>query len=190
MAGAGQGQDCFSSSPCSHPDPREPPRWRLSAHSRHVAAGCQDIRRGRSENNRPLMFSFQKEGVAIAGNFCDQQSWLIVSSSVSQALAPSHGAAWPPLCHQPVWSSGAPPLLGLPSLSRGATALGLQVEAVPRVLGSRCPAGLSHGTRCSFSLWASSVRSRSRPQGLCRLSLRPCSVQAVLPRRGNAAARR
>lgn len=115
MAGAGQGQDCFSSSPCSHPDPREPPRWRLSAHSRHVAAGCQDIRRGRSENNRPLMFSFQKEGVAIAGNFCDQQSWLIVSSSVSQALAPSHGAAWPPCAASLSGAQGHPRSWGSPA---------------------------------------------------------------------------
>lgn len=57
------------------------PHGAPSAQRLSCGSGCQDIQRGRSENNRPLMFSFQKQVVASMGNFCDQQSWLIVSSS-------------------------------------------------------------------------------------------------------------
>ena len=116
----GQGRAAPPVAPVATLTPGQSLRCRPSAHSRHVAAGCQDSRRGRSENNRPLMFSFQEEGVAIVGNFCDRQSWLIVRSPVSQALAPSRGPAWPP-CAASLAGAQAPLLPGLPSLRGRAT---------------------------------------------------------------------
>lgn len=53
----------------------------------------------------------------MVGNFCDRRSWLIVSSSVSQALAPSHGAAWPPCATSLAGAGGRPSSQGsLPCL--------------------------------------------------------------------------
>lgn len=90
-------------------DRAAPPRWCPCAHSSHVAAGCRDVGRGRSENNHPLMFSLQQEGVATVGNSCDQQSWLTVSSSVSQDSSPAVAQPGPLCCQPGSWGSPACP---------------------------------------------------------------------------------
>lgn len=131
--GAGS-QNRAGAAPCLVPaatlTPGEQPCWH--PHGCHVAAGCQDTRRGRSENNRLLMSSFQKEGVAVVGNFGDQWGWLTVSSLVSQALAP--------MCCQPGWGLEAPQLLGLPTLFRGATAFPA-TSSCGSAGRTACPAG-------------------------------------------------
>lgn len=96
-----------------------------------LSHGCQDTRTGRSENNGLLISSFQKEEVAIVGNFCDQWSWLTVSSLVSQVLAS--------LCCQPGWGLGALQLLGLPRLFWGATAFPA-TSSCGSARGTDCPA--------------------------------------------------
>lgn len=53
------------------------------------------------------------------GKFCDQQSWLIVSSSVSQALAPSQGTAWPPCAASLAGAWGHPCSQGSPACLMG-----------------------------------------------------------------------
>lgn len=140
-----------------------------------LSHGCQDTRTGRSENNGLLISSFQKEEVAIVGNFCDQWSWLTVSSLVSQALAS--------LCCQPGWGLGALQLLGLPGLFWGATAFAA-TSSCGSARGTACPA--AHplcGAPGGCGACATSCSVLLAPGGLCCLAggMGPWQVTPHLP---------
>lgn len=123
------------------------------------------------------------------GNFCDQPSWLIVSSSVSQAFTPSHGTAWP-LCATSLAGSrgqprswGSPACLVRPQCFLSPLAVCLRMELSPRSFGvSMTP--LASATAPAAPCFT--VRSLSRSQGWCHLLLHPCPAQAVPPNCGEA----
>lgn len=131
------------------------------------------------------------------GNFCDQQSWLIVSSLVSQALVPSYGTVWPSCAASLAGVQGHPCSRGSPACLAGPQrflpppAVGLRAEAVPRVSGSRCPCWSQPqppllpvllGILCAEHLKVAGLvppRALSLPRAGCAASLEKCCGDEV-----------